>query len=309
MLIGIMCRVAGKGKLRPPTRLLAGLAAAICPMAAGAQSIDARQIAACTRIADTTTRLACYDQAAGRKLPTPSAPSSVVTAATAAQGTDSVPTATAALPVAAATDRPTLRLALGGGFGVGDYYALYNRIGHGGYAVSNSGPGNSGALTSAQVWLDHWIAPDWSVGLELQTLNSRGRMKVVLPGGLAILTENLRTGLSANVTAQQITANVAWHPETSGALQPWIAGGLVVGHAHASADYFIENPFLGQIAQGTAISLFYPGFKLTTGMDYTFSHNYYVSLQPGVLIVTGQPLGLPQRYINFGLSLMFGRAF
>jgi hypothetical protein len=134
-------------------------------------------------------------------------------------------------------------------------------------------------------------------------------MKVVLPRGHAILTDDLIAGLSANATAQQITANLAWRPETSGALQPWIAGGLVVGHARASADYYIKNPFLGTISQGAAISLFYPGFKLTTGMDYTFDHNYYVTLEPGISIVTGQPVGLQQRYINYGLSVLIGKAF
>jgi len=305
MLIGILRRIAARGKLRPHTLLLAGLAAAICPLAAGAQSIDASQILGCTRIADPTARLACYDQAAGYTSPIPS----VATRATTAQAASAPPAAPAALPVAPAPDAPSFRLALGGGLGVGDYYAFYNHIGHGGYAESNSGPGNSGALTSAQLWLDDWIAPGWSVGLEFQTINSRGSMNVVLPRGHAILTENLRTGLSANVTAQQIAAKLAWRPQTGGALQPWIAGGLVVGHAHASADYYIINPFLGTIAQGAATSLIYPGFKLTTGMDYTFDRHYYVSLQPGFLIVTGQPAGLQQRYLNFGVSLLFGRAF
>jgi hypothetical protein len=182
-----------------------------------------------------------------------------------------------------------LRVAAGGGFGVGDYYGYFSHLGRGGNLSAASVVGSSGPLVSAQLWIDNWIDPDWTIGLEFLTMNNTGDMRITLPRGVSILTDPIQGTVRASVVTTMGAVNLAWRPVTNLPLRPWIGAGLVGGYGRAKSAF--------------------PALQALLGLDVKFSHSVYLSLLPRIIIASGQPFGLPQRYMDFAFTSLLGVQF
>ena len=283
------------------------------PAIGQAQPVPSHDLLACTRISVAAERLACFDRAmAARTADT--APLPPLAAATPAAG-ELPPAATgsaapAVVPSTPVVHRPVqLRIAAGGGFGVGDYYGHFDHLGHGGTLSAASVVGSSGALTSAQIWVDNWIDPDWTIGIEFLTMNNTGNLRITLPHGVSILTDPIQGDARASVVTTMGAVNLAWRPVTNMPLRPWIGAGLMGGYGRAAASYSIQSAFLGSSTQTVQAKSAFPALQALLGLDIELGDWVYLSLLPRVIIASGQPFGLPQRYMDFAFTSLLGVRF
>jgi hypothetical protein len=264
------------------------------PTIGRAQPAANRDLMACTRIIVAAERLACFDRAMVARTADAAFP----------------PPVPAAIPSIAAVHPPVqLRVAAGGGFGVGDYYGYFSHLGRGGNLSAASVVGSSGPLVSAQLWIDNWIDPDWTIGLEFLTMNNTGDMRITLPRGVSILTDPIQGTVRASVVTTMGAVNLAWRPVTNLPLRPWIGAGLVGGYGRAAASYSLQSAFLGSSTQTAQAKSAFPALQALLGLDVKFSHSVYLSLLPRIIIASGQPFGLPQRYMDFAFTSLLGVQF
>jgi hypothetical protein len=264
---------------------------------------------ACVAISDDRARLRCFDEemaAVTRSTRRPALP-----AAAPGQTPRPDPLSAATPPVATAETAvvragPRIRVALGYGFGVGDHTGSF-RIPTGSVSLQ-SAVGGSGALASGQLWIDRWIGENWSIGVEYAAFRNQGRFTVALPQGLSILTDPVQAGAQAKLRADFGFLNVEYRM-ASGAVHPFVGGGFGIGYGHASAGYYFQNAFLGDVAQVVAVGKPIAGLQLFSGVEFDLTHGLFVSVMPKVIVVDGHPIGLDQRYLEFGVDGMVGWRF
>jgi hypothetical protein len=272
-----------------------------------------RDLLACTRIVADAERLACFDRAMAAR--TANATSQPPVPAATPAGADLTLAATgsaapAAIPPTPAVHPPVqLRVAAGGGFGVGDYYGYFDHLGHGATMTANSAAGSSGPLTSVQLWIDNWIDPDWTIGIEFLTVNNTGNVRITFPRGVSILTDPIQGNAHASVVTTMGAVNIVWRPVTNMPLRPWIGAGLLGGYGRAAASYYINSPFLGSSARTAQAKSGFPAVQALLGLDIEFGDWVYLSLLPRAIIASGQQFGLPQRYMDFAFTSLLGVRF
>jgi len=276
---------------------------------ASASAADDGALLACVAVHDDRARLRCFDEEMASL--TRSNRHLALSAAAAGQlpRSEPLPAVTPAVAIAetaVARAGPQIRVALGYGFGVGDHTGSF-RIPTGSVAL-RSAAGGSGALASGQLWIDRWIGENWSIGVEYAAFRNQGRFDVALPQGLSILTDPVQAGAQAKVRADFGFLNLEYRM-AAGAVHPFVGGGFGIGYGHASAGYYFQNAFLGDVAQVVAVGKPIAGVQLFTGVEFDLARGLYVSVMPKVIAVDGHPIGLDQRYLEFGVDGMVGWRF
>lgn len=287
-----------------------GLAAALVgsPAICRGQPVADRDLLACTRIIAAAERLACFDRAMAARTAGPAATLSVGAMPAGRDLPPAAVTASVLSPPAVAPPRQ-VRVAAGGGIGVGDYYGYFNHLGHGGRLWADSAAGSSGPLTSGQLWIDNWIGTDWTIGAEYLTLNNLGDLRVTLPRGLSILTDPIQGHARSSVVGGMGAINLAWRPATTLSLHPWISAGLAIGYGRAAISYSLQSPFFGTSTQTAEARSAFPALQAMLGLDIDLGNTFYISLLPRIIYADGHPFGLAQRYMDFALTSLLGARF
>lgn len=198
------------------------------------------------------------------------------------------------------------RIAAGYGFGVGDHTGSF-RVFSGNLNLQ-SAVGSSGDLLSAQVWIDRWLAENWTIGLEYVAVRNEGKLTLTLPKGVSILTDPVDATASVKVRADMGFLNLAYRP-ASGTVHPFIGAGIGVGYGHASAGFGFSNAFLGTLSREVAAGSPIAGIQGFTGVDFDLGRDAYLEVMPRVIVVEGNPVGVDQRYIEFGVTGLVGVRF
>jgi hypothetical protein len=195
---------------------------------------------------------------------------------------------------------------LGYGFGVGDHTGTFP-ISNGSVALK-SAVGGSGGMASGQLWIDRLVGENWSIGLEYAAFRNQGKVDVVLPHGLSILSDPVLAGAGAKVRADFAFPNLEYRTD-SGWVHPYVGGGLGIGYGHASAGYYFQNPFLGDAARVVEVGKPIAGPQLFAGVECGLTRGLYVAVMPKVIVLDGHPIGLNQQYLEFGVNGLVGWRF
>jgi hypothetical protein len=283
--------------------LAATPAGAVEPLAAA----EVGALAQCATIANDKQRLECYDALAARRAP-PGRSLSVVEGPRQApvQPVDADASPQPPTGPAAETAAPQIRVAGSFGFGVGDHNGSFHV--QSGVLKLQSAAGSSGNLASGQIWVDRWLAEDWSIGLEYVALRNEGRLGVVLPKGVSILTDPAYATAQVKVRADFGFANIAYRA-ASGTVHPFIGAGIGIGYGHASAGFSFNNAFLGSLTQVVEAKKPVVGVQGFTGVAFDLGRQAYFEIMPRVILVNGHPIGVDQQYMDFGVSGVLGWRF
>jgi hypothetical protein len=248
-------------------------------------------------IKDNANRLRCFDAAAASAKPTqlPRAP---------ADG-QAVPAATDT-PAAFVAGGPSVRVAAGYGFGVGDHTGSFRVLS--GDLNLQSFAGSSGDTVSAQVWLDHYIGNDWTTGLEYTAFRNEGKASLALPNGLSILTDPVSGGARVKLAADIGFLNVAYRP-AGGTVHPFIGGGVGAGYGRGSVWYNFSNAFLGHYAAVSAAGKPIAGVQGFTGVEFDLTEQLYIAVMPKIIVLNAHPIGVDQRYMEFSVDGVMGWHF
>ena len=123
----------------------------------------------------------------------------------------------AATPPPATSRAPRVRVAAGYGFGIGDHTGSFRVLS--GHLDLNSAAGGSGALVSGQIWIDRWIAEEWTIGLEYVAVRNEGRLSAAFPQGVSIVNGSATAGARVKIGADMAFVNLAWR-RASGSVRP-----------------------------------------------------------------------------------------
>ena len=267
-----------------------------------------RTFLACAAITDDTSRLNCFDAAVAsgansrpsyRAIISQSSRTVTLPAALSPTGmTNPAQTPSAAAAPAPAGSVPRFRIAIGYGIGVGDHAGSFKVLS--GHLDLQSAVGSSGGLVSAQVWADRFLGRDWTVGLEYLAIRNEGTATLTLPRGLSILTDPVTAGAQVKLRADLMFLNVAYRPD-GGWVHPLIGGGVGIGYGHGSAGYGFENAFVGGFSGVAVVGKPIAGVQLFTGIEFDLGDHGYFSVMPRVVIIDGHPIGVDQRYMDFGV--------
>ena len=221
------------------------------------------------------------------------------------------PAVAAVLPAAivggvAVSPGPRFRIAGGYGFGVGDHTGSFKVLS--GYLNLQSAVGSSGNLISGQFWIDHWLAENWTIGLEYLAIRNQGKANITLPKGLSILTDPVDATARVKVRADMGFLNLAYR-QASGSVHPVIGAGIGIGYGHASAGFDFSNAFLGSLADSAAAGKPIVGVQGFVGVDFDVGRYAYLSVIPRFIVVDGHPIGVDQRYMEFGVTGLLGVRF
>jgi hypothetical protein len=270
-----------------------------------AQPLDNRALLNCAAITNDHQRLKCFDAITRRARPDGS-PAIPARASHDAPG----PPAYVATPVedspSAATTGPRFRIAAGPGFGVGDHTGSFRVLT--GHVDLQSAVGGSGILISGQVWIDRWIGENWTLGVEYVAFRNEGVFRAALPPGASGLSGATVAGARARIGGDLAFLNVAWR-QASGSVHPYIGGGFGIGYGHASAGFDFNNAALGSLAQVEAIGSPIAGVQGFAGVEFDLGPHAYLAVMPKVIVVDGHPIGVDQRYMDFGVNGVLGWRF
>jgi hypothetical protein len=256
----------------------------------------------CRSIDDDRDRLACYDAAAAHA-------SNAASVASHSLSSGPQPVASAeqlkALALDPAREPGRWRLAFSFGYGVGDYAGSFKIFGSG-LVRSESALGSAGDTFIAEGWYDRWPGDDWSVGLSYIRFKNRGRAQAILPKGISVLTDPVFLSEEVDARAQLGFAEIAYRPQTTSPLRPFIGAGLGGGYGHATLSTDLSNAFIGpHPGSGRAASPI-PALEAFMGADIPVLPHLYFTFGPRVVWATGHPFGLDQRYLNIILSAGLG---
>jgi hypothetical protein len=289
------------------------LAAAMVAAMEPARAVDQRAIFACTTITDDRRRLQCFDMAVAHAAKSERSSNITITKLSRfelASGVDAAVPPLVAAPILEApmseAPGPRMRFAVGYGFGVGDHTGSFRVLS--GAINLQSAVGNSGDLVSGQLWIDRWLGENWTVGLEYLAIRNEGKATLTLPRGLSILTDPVNGGARVKLRADLGFLNVAYRP-AAGWVHPFIGGGFGVGYGHGSAWYDLENAFIGSFAGVAAVGKPIAGIQGFAGVEFDLPYNAYLAVMPRVVILDGHPIGVEQRYLDFGVTGLMGWRF
>jgi hypothetical protein len=271
------------------------------------QTFDNTALLACAAISDDRQRLHCFDSVVAHR----SELSHSQKAFAAEPEHNKPPPTVAAVPPAAAVvavpaPGPQFRLAAGYGFGVGDHTGSFRVLS--GDLNLQSAVGSSGDMVSGQFWIDRWIAENWTIGLEYVGIRNEGKLSLTLPKGVSILTDPVGAEARVKVRADMGFLNLAYR-QASGFVHPFIGAGIGVGYGHASAGFGFSNAFLGSVSEVVAAGSPIAGVQGFTGVEVDLGRHAYVAVMPRVIVVDAHPIGIDQRYMEFGVNGILGWRF
>ena len=263
----------------------------------------------CTAIRDDRARLACFDASV------PSDPPAGHAAA-AWDATNAMPpiaSAASAPAVATARSEPHqkpvgYRITLGYGLGIGSHAGSF-LVDHG-TLTSTAGIGSDGDTVTAQFWIDHWIGRDWSLGAEYMYLNTMGKLILDLPKGVEVLTDPVHAHTTINAHGHLGFVNIAYRPDTTAVLQPYVGTGLGVGWGSVNCDLGADNAFVGTYDYTQRSATVFGAIQGFMGMDLSLGRTYYASAFGKAVWMPGHPFfKIHQRYLDFVLGGGIGRRF
>jgi len=221
-------------------------------------------------------------------------------------GNPSVPTPKAQAAAPAKASDLQFRLAGGYGFGVGDHDGSFRVLS--GTLKLQSAVGSSGDIASGQVWVDNWLIDNWTIGLEYIAIRNAGKAQIALPKGLSILTDPVDASARVKLRADMGFLNAAYR-QASGSVHALIGAGFGIGYGHASAGFDFYNAFLGGLGDVAESGSPIAGIQLFSGVDIDLGPHAYLSVMPRVIIVDAHPIGIDQRYMDFGVTGLLGLRF
>jgi hypothetical protein len=264
---------------------------------------DLRQ---CREVADDAARLRCYDDAIAHQAK-PAADAAAPASRSAASATAAASPSPPPLPPLKPRAPLEVRVDAGYSFAFGDY-AGSSKV-SGGTLEANSATGGLGGGLLAEAWLDNWPGTNQSVGLEYLQINNRAEVTATLPKGVSILTDPVFAQLDGAIQAHLVFFNYAYRPPGLGRFRPVMGAGLGFGYATATVGAFFSNDFTGVVRPQSASSSPIAGVQGFIGVEASLSDRLYVSLIPRVVVVSGHPIGVNQRYLDFILGANLGYRF
>ena len=265
----------------------------------------------CTVIRDEHARLACFDASV------PSDADNAVSHASPSRDTMTPSSSASAQSVASpAQPQPepqldartvTYRVAAGYGSGIGGHAGSFEVSG--GTLHTQAGFGSEGDTFLLQLWVDDWIAEDWSSGFEYMYVNNVGKLDLFLPNGASVLTDPITAHAYADVHGHFGFVNFAYRPQATSVLRPYIGLGLGAGWGSAHTDLAAQNAFVGYYhyeSKGSSVVGAMQGFL---GIDARLYESSYVSVFGKAIWVPGHPFRVDQRYVDFVFGAAIGQKF
>ncbi len=210
--------------------------------------------------------------------------------------------------VPAMAEELSLRLSAGGGYGVGSNSGTYD-VDHGTLDLE-SVTGGSGPVLTANLWADHVLLSDLSVGVEFLRLVNGATAALNLPRGISILTDPSGGQAKLSASADMGFLDLAYRPDLNDPrFAFFVGGGFGGGVGKASATLELYNPVLGDFAQQASVRSAIGGLHGLLGIDFYLSKSFFISLSPQVLYLTGHPIGIHQSYVDMMVTSSVGYSF
>ena len=214
----------------------------------------------------------------------------------------------AALSAAPASAQEAIRLAIGGGYGVGSNSGTY-KVAHGTLDLQSI-TGGSGPVLTAQAWVDHVLLSEISARIEFLRLMNTATASLDLPHGASILTDPITGGAKLSATANMGFLDAAFRPQlVDPSLGFYVGLGAGGGVGKAGASYSLYNPALGAFGQRSSVHAPIGGVHGFVGAEYYFTKSLFISVEPQVLYVTGHVVGIHQSYVDMIVSGTLGYSF
>jgi hypothetical protein len=258
------------------------------------------QIDHCSVILDETERLGCYDTIAARG----AKPQGAIYTLGGGNG-EGIPTSQPN-PTSGHPYRP-IRLGVGYTYAFGNYAGAL--ITSGGSVDADSLVSGLGDGFTAEAWMDDWPMRNLSIGVEYLQVNNRAAVSATFPKGLSILTDPVSARLNLILHADVGFINLAYRPSAPGLIRPVVGLGIGGGAAHLTTNEFVYNDFFGTYRGSTNSRAPFVGIQGFVGIEGDFKNDVYFSVTPTVLVVSGHPIGINQRYLDFMLQTKIGYRF
>jgi len=201
-----------------------------------------------------------------------------------------------------------LRLSAGGGYGLGSNSGTYD-VDHGTLDLQ-SVTGGSGPVVTANLWADHIVFSDLSVGVEFLRLVNGATAALDLPHGISILTDPSGGQARLSASAEMGFLDVAFRPDlTDPRFAFFVGGGIGGGVGKASATLELYNPVLGEFGQHASVNSAIGGLHGLLGIDFYVTRSLFISVSPQLLYLTGHPVGVHQSYIDMMVTSSVGYSF
>jgi hypothetical protein len=201
---------------------------------------------------------------------------------------------------------PQVRLAAAYGFTTVDHTGSFRVLS--GTINLQSAIGNAGPMLSGQVWLDRFVAENWTLGLEYMAFRTQGKAVLTAPRGVSILTDPVYADAHVKLRGDLGFFNLAWRP-VEGAVHPVLGGGIGIGYGVAAAGYYFNNAFIGALQQGVSIGKPIAGLQAFTGVDFDLTDWLYLGIMPKFVLLNGHPINVDQRLMLFGVDGILGVHF
>jgi hypothetical protein len=201
-----------------------------------------------------------------------------------------------------------IRAEVGYGVAIGDYAGALGLPAKG-YLEANSATGGSGGGLEGAIWFDGWPARSLSVGIQYFQVDNRGALDATLPKGLSVLTDPVYGHLAVSVQADLVMLNLAWRPSGYRRIRPVVGVGLGAGYGTASEHARLSNAFIGTTEDVSKASSPFPALQGFVGVEADLTDRIYLSVIPRIVLISGHPVGVNQRYADFILGADIGYRF